>query len=142
MLGPALNHLGDGAEGLLYLNGRFLRPEEGCIGVEDRGFLFGDGVYEALKVLNGRCLWLSEHLARLGESCREIDLEFPWAKHPLPEILPRLTEESGIEAGLVYLQVTRGVSPRDFDYTRGLEPTVMALIRPLTFPDEATFRRG
>ncbi len=142
MLEPELNRLGAGAGGLLYLNGQFLRPEEGCIRVEDRGFLFGDGVYEALKILNGRCLWLDEHLERLGESCRAIGLEFPWAEHPLHDVLPRLAEESGIEAGLLYLQVTRGVSPRDFDYAPGLEPTVMALIRPLSFPDESTFRRG
>lgn len=119
----------EGARELLYLNGSMTPLAEGRVMVEDRGFLFGDGVYEVVKVVNGRLLYAPRHLARLGRSLLAIQLEGALEGHPLDEILPALVADSGVVAGSVYIQVTRGVSARDFAFPAAAEPTVLAYCR-------------
>jgi len=91
-----------------YLNGRFVPLEKACISPMDRGFLFGDGVYEVIPVYARRPFRLDEHLARLDKSLAAISLANP---HPLEtwrEIVARLIEQAAWEDQSVYLQVTRG----------------------------------
>lgn len=114
---------------LLYLGGRMMPLGEGRVMVEDRGFLFGDGVYEVIKVTRGRLLFAERHLARLQRSLCAVRLDGALDRHPLDEVLPRLVDASGVTEGSVYVQVTRGVSPRDFSLPLGVEPTVLAYCR-------------
>lgn len=100
--------------------------EQGRIAVEDRGFQLGDGVYEVLKVDAGKLLWMEDHLDRLLWSLGEIRLHEALEGHPLHSILPRLVESSGVVRGSVYVQVTRGVAPRDFLFPERTSPTVLA----------------
>ncbi len=119
---------------LLYLNGEYRDLSEGWVHVEDRGFQLGDGIYEVIKVMNGRLVWLDDHLVRLGRSLAAIRLGDALAEHDLAQVLPTLVERSHLMDGSVYLQVTRGSSPRDFPFPAELHPTVVAYVRARAFP--------
>jgi D-alanine transaminase len=125
---------------LLYLNGAVLPLSEGSIHVEDRGFQLGDGVYEVVKIMNGRAIWLREHLERLGGSLAAIQLAGAADGHRLEEVVPDLIARSGVVTGSAYIQVTRGAAPRDFDMPKSAKPTVLAYARSKPGPSrEAIF---
>ena len=94
---------------LLYLDGTIMPLAEGTVSVEDRGFQFGDGIYEVIKVMGGRLVYLDDHLERLRRSLREIDLSSAIEEHPFADVLPDLVTQAGLETGYVYMQVTRGM---------------------------------
>ncbi len=127
---------------LLYLNGKIMPLAEGTVSVEDRGFQFGDGIYEVIKVMSGRLVYLKDHLERLRRSLDEIDLSSAIEGHPFHDVLPDLVTQAGLETGYVYMQVTRGRSPRDFAYAAATTSTVLAYTRPMTYPDEAAILAG
>lgn len=126
----------------LYLNGEFKPLDQGWIHVEDRGFQLGDGVYEVVKVMNGRLVWLDDHLQRLERSLAEVRLTEALAGRTLESVLPELVERSGLVDGMVYVQVTRGAAPRDFVFPRPPHPTVLAYARVKKLPTEAEIFAG
>jgi len=126
----------------LYLNGSFLPLTEGRIAVEDRGFQLGDGVYEVVKVMNGRLVWWEDHCERLRRNLREISLLQALDGHPFDEVLPELIRRSGIRDGMVYLQVTRGCAPRDFFFPESFQPTVLAYVRSVSLPQAKEILTG
>ncbi len=113
----------------LYLNGEFKSLDQGWVHVEDRGFQLGDGVYEVIKIMNGRLVWLEDHMQRLDRSLAEVRLTEAAAGHTLEIVLPDLVERSKVGDGMVYVQVTRGYAPRDFVFPRPPHPTVLAYTR-------------
>jgi D-alanine transaminase len=127
---------------ILYLNGEFKPLDEGWIHVEDRGFELGDGVYEVVKVMNGRLVWLEDHLRRLDRSLAEVRLTEASAGHTFDAVLPELVQRSGVTDGMVYVQVTRGSAPRDFVFPRPPHPTVLAYARAKKLPTEAEIFAG
>ena len=127
---------------ILYLNGEFKSLEDGWIRVEDRGFELGDGIYEVVKVLNGRLVWLEDHLRRLDRSLSEVRLTEASAGHIFETVLPDLVERSGIVDGMVYVQVTRGAAPRDFVFPHPPNPTVLAYARVKKLPTEVEIYAG
>ena len=120
---------------LVYLNGEFLPLEDACISPLDRGFTFGDGVYEVIPVYNHRIFRLREHLRRLDNSLRLIYMHNPMATDEWSDILERLVRENDGDDQSIYLQVTRGVSPRDHAFDEDLQPTVFIMTKPLLQPD-------
>ncbi len=114
-----------------YLNGFFKPLDEITISPLDRGFLFGDGVYEVTRVHKGRPFALSYHEDRLYRSCREADIPIRIPPDELSELHEILIEQSGITDGSIYLQITRGAGPRAHSYKdfQG-EPTVFMAIQP------------
>jgi D-alanine transaminase len=115
---------------LAYLDGEFLPLARARVSVLDRGFLFGDGVYEVIPVYGGRPLRLEEHLRRLDDSLRGIRMTSPLTHAEWSEIVTRLIEEPDDRS--VYLQVTRGAGPaRDHVIPAGLKPTVFAMSSPI-----------
>jgi D-alanine transaminase len=126
----------------LYLNGEFKPLDQGWVRVEDRGFQLGDGVYEVIKVMNRRLVWLEDHLARLERSLAEVRLTEASAGHVFESVLPELVERSGIVDGMVYLQVTRGAAPRDFVFPHPPYPTVLAYSRVKQLPTESEIFKG
>jgi len=126
----------------LYLNGEFKPLDQGWIRVEDRGFQLGDGVYEVVKVMNGRLVWLDDHLQRLERSLAEVRLTEASAGHTFETVLPELVERSGLVDGMVYVQVTRGAARRDFVFPRPPHPTVLAYARVKKLPTEAEIFTG
>lgn len=116
----------------LYLNGVFVAESEARISVMDRGFLFGDGVYEVIPAYGGRLLRGDEHLDRLDASLDGIRMENPLGRRQWKEILARLLSQSPEPNQYIYLQVTRGAEPvRDHLIPTDIEPTVMAMARPI-----------
>ena len=115
---------------LVYLNGEFLPLSEAKVPVLDRGFLFGDGVYEVIPVYGGRPLRLEEHLRRLDNSLRGIRMASPLTDGQWAGIFDRLIDGPGDQ--YIYLQVTRGAaSTRDHAIPAEIGPTVFAMCTPI-----------
>lgn len=125
------------AESTVFLNGRFLPAHEATISVLDRGFLFGDGVYEVIPVYGGRPFRLEPHLDRLDHSLAGIRLANPLPHHRWREVLAELVSLNEGEDQSIYLQVTRGAALRDHGFPSDAEPTVFAMSSPLKpVPDQ------
>lgn len=97
---------------IYFQNGQFLSKEEMRISIDDRGYVFGDGVYEVIKVYDGALYTAEEHLQRLVESAAKIKMNLPYTVPHLLEIVQQLVEENKLSVGHVYLQATRGAAPR------------------------------
>ena len=116
----------------VYLNGKFLPRDEACIPVMDRGFLFGDGVYEVIPVYGGRLFRLAHHLQRLASSLDAIRIGNPMDNVGWHDLLEQVVERNGGGDRSVYLQVTRGVAPkRDHAFPADVEPTVFVMSAPM-----------
>ena len=126
----------------VYLNGAFLPPAEARVSAFDRGFVFGDGVYEVIPVFGGRLFRLPHHLARLDNSLREIRMTNPLPAGEWQRVFERLVEIQGGGEQSIYLQVTRGVAPRDHAFPPNLTPTVFAYATPLKYPPAEQVERG
>lgn len=119
---------------IVFLNGRYLPLKEAHVSVLDRGFLFGDGVYEVIPVY-GRCVFrLAEHLVRLANSLSAVDIPNPHTDEQWTTLFNELVNRNPAEGDRsLYLQVTRGEGPtRDHLYPPGLVPTVFAMCRPIS----------
>ncbi|HXH38036.1 MAG TPA: aminotransferase class IV [Thermoanaerobaculia bacterium] len=127
---------------VLYINGRFTTTAERVIGVEDRGFQFGDAVYEVFKFLGKRPVFLADHYRRMEHGLREIEIRSPWDESRFAAIMRELIARTAFDNGIVYIQVSRGESERAHFYRDDLEPTVVAYSRIFTFPDAAKKERG
>lgn len=126
----------------IYLNGQFLPPQEAAISVFDRGFVFGDGVYEVIPVFGKRLFRLPHHLARLQISLAAIRLSNPLSEREWGDMLTRLIAAESANDQSVYLQVTRGVAPRDHAFPPDTKPTVFAYAQPLTYPSNEQLAQG
>jgi D-alanine transaminase len=118
-------------QNILYLNGEFLPVDEAKISVLDRGFIFGDGVYEVIPVYGGNLFRLDEHIKRLENSLVQIRIPPPLSTEKWYEILSELVRRNGGGDLSIYLQITRGVAPRDHAFPPGISPTIMAMANPL-----------
>lgn len=94
-------------------NDRIVKDEEVVINKEDRGYQFGDGIYEVIKVYNGQLFTADEHIERFYVSAEKIHLTIPYTKHQLHQLLHQLVEANEIVTGHVYFQITRGANPRN-----------------------------
>jgi D-alanine transaminase len=115
---------------LVYLNGEFLPPERAMVSAFDRGFVFGDGVYEVIPVFGRRLFRLPHHLARLGRSLTAVRLPNPLSAQQWEVVLTRLIDNIPADDQSVYLQITRGPAPRDHAFPTDVEPTVFAYAQP------------
>ncbi|MCE5181511.1 MAG: D-amino acid aminotransferase [Betaproteobacteria bacterium] len=116
---------------MIYLNGRFMPAEEACIPVLDRGFIFGDGVYELIPVYSRRPFRLSEHLSRLQHSLDGIRLANPHSTQEWERLIEELIALNSEEDQSIYLHITRGVAKRDHAFPPGIAPTVFMMSNPL-----------
>lgn len=116
---------------LVWINGQVLPLADAHIGIEDRGFQFADGVYEAVRLYHGQPFALDQHLDRLELSCAGIDLPMPVEQDELADHILKLAEQSAVTDGLLYLQLTRGVSLRNHLYPTAAKPTLLFYIRPI-----------
>ncbi len=126
----------------VYLNGQFLDPEEAKVSVWDRGYLFGDGVYEVIPVYQRQCFALMRHLDRLQRSLAGIKLNNPYTITQWQEILQTLVDQQNSDNQAIYLQVTRGVAPRDHVFPANAEPAVFAMSNPLKPVPESWHQQG
>jgi D-alanine transaminase len=126
---------------LAYLNGQYQPRSGATISVEDRGFVFGDGVYEVWRIVNGTLFETERHLARLASGLNELRIPAPDIVHPdvLNSVAKRLVAESGLLDGeaTLYLEVTRGVAPRTHQFpSKPTNPTVYATVNRFSPPEE------
>ncbi len=114
-----------------YLNGEYQPLAEAKISVMDRGFIFGDGVYEVLPVYGRRIFRFESHMDRLERNLAKLRIEAPLLRAQWLEIARRLVAEVDADEQAVYLQVTRGVAPRNHVMPKDIEPTLFAYSAPL-----------
>lgn len=98
---------------IAYVNGRYCRHGDATVSIDDRGLQFGDGVYEVIAVVDGRLVDTTPHMARLKRSLAALDLAMPMSERALESILFEVARRNGVHEGIVYLQIDRGVAPRD-----------------------------
>ena len=115
-----------------YVNGQFLDHGKASVPIEDRGLQFADGVYEVVAFFNRRLLDFGPHMKRLKRSLSELSMSCPLAESDLKTVMERLVAENEVTEGIVYLQITRGVAPRDHAFPDPpVTPTVIATVAPL-----------
>lgn len=117
---------------IAYLNGAWTAPSDAKISVFDRGFMFGDGVYEVMPVYGGKIFTKIAHLERLARSLREIRLTTRFSEDDWSQLLDQAVEKAGEDNALIYLQVTRGVAPERSHVYLAAEPTVLITVTPFT----------
>jgi D-alanine transaminase len=116
---------------MIYLNGSFIPIEDARISVLDRGFIFGDGVYEVIPVYSHRPFRLTEHLHRLQNSLDGIQLRNPYTDIEWTELVEQIIARNEGDDQYLYLQVTRGVAPRDHAFPKKVIPTIFIMSSPL-----------
>ncbi len=121
----------------VYLNGAFTPLSEAKVSVLDRGFIFGDGIYEVVPVYGRKPFRMAHHLARLGRSLDSIRIANPHSTAQWQQLVQQLIETSTDADQCVYLQVTRGVAKRDHAFPAGVQPTVFGMTTPFVRPGAA-----
>ena len=127
---------------LCYLDGEYTAVKDAKVSVLDRGFIFGDGVYEVVPVYGGQPFCFEEHMARLDRSLAELQIANPLTLAEWRGIVMRLIAPGGDAPQAVYFQVTRGVAPRDHAMVKGLRPTVFVMVNPLPPVSDAVRAKG
>ncbi len=112
-----------------FINGVFVPMAEAKVSIEDRGFQFGDGVYEVIRTYNGRPFALETHLARLDRSATALDLTQPYSHAEWTSRVLEGVKQAAYPEAKIYIQVTRGVAPRDHAYSAEATPTVVMTVR-------------
>ena len=127
---------------VLWFNGRFTTTDECVLRVEDRGFLFGDAIYEVFKFVGRRPVFLEDHWARLAAALRAIEIPCPWTRETFGSTMTALLDRTGFDDGIVYIEVSRGEGERSHFYADDMKPTAIAFSRRFNFPDAARKDRG
>ena len=122
-------------DNLCYLNGTYTPLSQAKVSVLDRGFVFGDGIYEVVPVYGKRLFRFDEHMARLSRSLGKVRIVNPHNREAWLErcrhLVATLAEKTGATEQLVYIQITRGVAPRDHVMPEGITPTVFMMCNPM-----------
>src|SRR5258707_4790702 len=125
-----------------YVAGQYLPHRQAAVHIEDRGYQFGDGVYEVIAVNGGRLVDEERHLARLHRSLTELRINPPMSDAALKVVMREVIHRNGVETGIVYLQVTRGVAPRDHAFPKAPKPVLVVTSRRSRPPDPRLGRDG
>jgi len=127
---------------IVFLNGSFLPVDEAKVPFMDRGFLFGDGVYEGIGVLDGRLIDNEAHLERLERSLAEVRIPNPYTRAEWTALEEEIVRRNGMTEGFIYFQVTRGVAERDFFFPENAKPTVAMFTQAKSIADAPAARAG
>lgn len=127
---------------ILYINGRYTTTEERVLGVEDRGFLFGDAVYEVVKFLRKRPVFAADHFKRMQDGLRWLEIDLDWTERDFRNICGGILERTAFSDGILYFEVSRGEGERVHYIPEGLTPTVIGFSRAFKFPDAAKKLHG
>lgn len=127
---------------IVYVNGAFLPEEEGKISIFDRGFLFADGVYEVTPIVNGRLVDYDPHMERLARSLKELSMAWPCTPEELRKVHEELVKRNSLKEGVIYMQVTRGVADRQFNFPKETKSTLVAFTQAMALIDNASARTG
>lgn len=130
-------------ERIVYVNGEYVAARDAKISIFDRGFLFGDGIYEVTAVLDGKLIVSNPHMKRLRRSTGEIGIPMPMSEDEIVEIERELIRRNNLTEGLVYLQVTRGDGrDRDFVPTKDMKPSVVLFTQSVSLIEKPVLKTG
>lgn len=129
-------------DSLVYLNGDYVRLGDAKVSVLDRGFIFGDGIYDVVPAYNGKPFRINGHLARLERSLAAIGISTALQRTDWEALVLGLIKQSGLGDCMVYIQVTRGVAKRDHAFPAQVSPTIFAMVSPFIRPDTAQRTQG
>ncbi len=127
---------------IAYVNGRYVPHGEAAVHVEDRGYQFADGVYEVVAVIGGTFVDEDPHLDRLWRSLAELRIQPPMGRAALKLVAREVVRRNGIDNGIVYMQVTRGVARRDHPFPKRAEPSVVMTAKRITRPTAEAVDKG
>lgn len=127
---------------IAYINGRYVPRSQATVSIEDRGYVFGDGVYEVIPVQNGGLVTAERHLDRLDQSLTELRIAPPMSRAALGFVLREVIARNGLRNGTVYIQVTRGVAPRDHKFPKHAAPSLLVTARHWKAPTQALLSEG
>ncbi len=116
-----------------YVNGRYVPHGAAQVHIEDRGYQFSDGVYEVVAVAGGALVDGGPHLDRLERSLGELEIDMPMARRPLEIVMNETVRRNRVHDGMVYLQVTRGVAPRNHPFPAATRPALVVTAKRVTF---------
>lgn len=125
-----------------FVNGRYIRHGDATVHIEDRGYQFADGVYEVVACINGRLADERGHLDRLERSLSELSIEMPVARGALKLIMRELLRKNRLKSANVYIQVTRGVSKRDFPFPADVPSSLVLTTRAFNFDNNPKVKNG
>ncbi|MDA0902112.1 MAG: D-amino-acid transaminase [Proteobacteria bacterium] len=125
-----------------YLNGKFLPHDQAFVHIEDRGFQLSDGIYEVVLFKNNRLIDADWHFERLQRSAAAIELRLDKSKTEINEIFLRLFKENKLTDGFVYLQITRGSSPRNQAFPKEYTPSIIATVSPSKYAKQEEIKAG
>ena len=114
---------------IAYVNGKYVHHKLASVHIEDRGYQFGDGVYEVVLILNGKLIDLDGHIRRLERSLNEIEIQLSFNLKIFEPIINRLMKMNFLKNGIVYIQVTRGVASRDHKYPKSVNASIVMTIK-------------
>jgi D-alanine transaminase len=129
-------------DSIVYLNGQYVRLGDASISVLDRGFIFGDGIYDVVPAYNGKPFRMDGHLARLERSLAAIGIKVDFKRSDWEALVLDMLKRSGLGDCMVYLQVTRGVAKRDHAFPAHAEPTVFCMVSPFVRPGVQAREQG
>jgi D-alanine transaminase len=127
---------------IAYVAGQYLPHHQAAVQIEDRGYQFGDGVYEVIAVMDGRLVDEERHLRRLNRSLTELRINPPMCNAALKIVMREVVRRNGVESGIVYLQVTRGVATREHAFPKSAKPVLVITSRRARSPDPRLGRAG
>lgn len=116
---------------IAYVNGRFSPLSEAVVSVEDRGFQFGDGVYEVIRTYGSRPFQLDAHLIRLEKSAGALNMKMPATRDECSALIHEALSRAALKESKIYIQVTRGVAPRDHQFPADAVPTLVITVREM-----------
>lgn len=125
-----------------YVNGRYLPHRSAAVHIEDRGYQFADGIYEVVTVAAGRMIDEGPHLDRLERSLAEISIAMPMSRRALTLVSHELVRRNGVINGLLYMQITRGVAPRDHKFPQEASPSLVMTTKHIDFAAQSKFTEG
>lgn len=126
----------------VFLNGQFMPIEDAKVPVLDRGFIFGDGIYELVPVYSRAPFRLEGHLARMERSLAEVKIANPYTRDEWTKIIEQVIEKQSFDDQGVYWQITRGVAKRDHAFPKNVTPTVFMMSNPLVNPSKHIIENG
>lgn len=129
-------------DSMVYLNGDYVRLGDARISVLDRGFIFGDGIYEVVPAYGGKPFLMQEHLARLARSLKAVRIDTGKTAADWEHLILDVLTRSGLDTCMAYLQVTRGVAKREHAFPKNCRPTVFCMVSPMQRPNAAQRELG
>jgi len=127
---------------IAYANGKWMPLASASVSVEDRGFQFGDGVYELIRTYHGAVFHLDEHIKRLYESLKQVEIALHKTPAELKQVVVSGVKRSGYAETKIYIQVTRGKAPRLHSFPKGVRPTLVMTFRKFDSLPKTLFEKG